>query len=282
MRFLANPLIVRMGLGLLLSMVTFVAGILIMRALRRELVESEAVPQPLGGGDDATYAYSAVIQSLKQQKFEIQNEQAAQKKRAKTSEQITAAVIANLPCGILFIGPNGLVKQANTAARQLLGFSSPLGMNPEAIFRNTTVASEGSEPVRLADEIAVSLRSRMRASFHATHITASGENRSLVFTLIPLTMDEASALACVIDDETAIAESRREKLLRSELAAEMALQLRSSISVIRDCAERLHRPEQQPTAQLALDITAEADRIETAVTGFLTEQARAKAAAANA
>jgi len=279
-RFLANPLFLRMGLGMVVSMAVFVAGILIIRALRHGLVDSEIIPEDLGKPDDATYAYSAVIQQLKQQKFELQNEHAAQKKRAKTSEQITASVIANLPCGILFIGPNGLVKQANTAARQLLGFASPLGMNPEAIFRNTMVVPEGADPVRLADEINVSLRSRMRASFHGTYETASGEHRSLAFTLIPLTMDEASALACVIDDESAVAESRREKVLRSEFVAEMALQLRSSLSVIRDRADRLSKG--QSDARLAEDITAETDRIEKLLAAFVTERAPEKAAAAHA
>ena len=282
MRLLANPLVIRMGLALLVSMAVFVAGILIMRALRRGLVESESLPEPLGSPEDATYAYSAVIQKLKQQKFELQNEHAAQQRRAKTSEQITAAVIANLPCGILFIGPNGLVKQANAAARQLLGFASPLGMSPDAIFRSTTVASESSGPTRLADEIATSLRNRVRANFRSTYETASGEHRTLAFTLIPLTMDEASALACVIDDETALAHSRREKLLQSEFVAETALQLRSSLSVIRDCAERLSKAGPHSEAHLVGDITAETDRIENLVTEFVVQHSSENAAAAHA
>jgi PAS domain-containing protein len=281
-RLLANPLVVRMGLGLLVSMAVFVAAILIIRALRRGLVENESLPEPLGSPEDATYAYSAVIQQLKQQKFELQNEHAAQQRRAKTSEQITAAVIANLPCGILLIGPNGLVKQANAAARQLLGFASPLAMSPEAIFRNTRVDSGTGEPVRLADEITASLRSRTRASFRSSYETASGEQRRLAFALIPLTLDEASALACVITDETDLAQSRREKLLQSEFVAEMALQLRGSLSVIRDCAERLSKAENQSDTRFAGDITAETDRIEKLLGEFVAEGSSGKAAAAHA
>lgn len=282
MRLLANPLVLRMGLALLVSMAVFVAGIFTIRALRRGLVENEPLPEPLGSPEDATYAYSAVIQKLKQQKFELQNEHAAQQRRAKTSEQITAAVIANLPCGILFIGPNGLVKQANAAARQLLGFASPLGMNPDAIFRNTTVDSVNGELVRLADEITVSLRSRIRASFRGNYETASGEQRSLAFTLIPLTMDEASALACVIDDETSVAQSRREKLLQSEFVAEMALQLRGSLAIIRDCADRLSQASQPGDPHVAGDITAETDRIEKLLAEFVAERSLEQAAAAHA
>ena len=282
MRLLANPLVIRMGLGLLVSAAVFVVGIFAIRALRRGLVENESLSEPLGSPEDATYAYSAVIQQLKQQKFELQNEQAAQQRRAKTSEQITAAVIANLPCGVLFIGPNGLVKQANAAARQLLGFASPLGMSPDAIFRNTTVTVGGGEPARLADEIATSLRNRVRANFRSSYETVSGEQRSLAFTLIPLTLDEASGLACVINDETDAAQSRREKLLQSEFVAEMALQLRGSLSVIRDCAEQLSKPGHQSDTHLAHDISAETDRIEKLLVEFVAERSSAKAAAAHA
>ncbi len=281
MRLLANPLVVRMGLALLVSVAVFVAGILIIRVLRRGLVENESLPEPLGSPEDATYAYSAVIQKLKQQKFELQNQHAAQQRRAKTSEQITAAVIANLPCGVLFIGPNGLAKQANAAARQILGFASPLGLSPDAIFRNTLVASGTSEPARLADEFANSLHNPIRASVHGSYETASGEQRSLSFTLIPLTLDEASALACVIGDETAVAQSRREKLLQSEFIAEMALQLRSSLAVIRDCAQRVSKAVQSDP-HLATDITAETDRIERLLAEFVAEGSPEKAAVAHA
>ena len=281
MRLLANPLVIRMGIALLVSIAVFVAGILILRVLRRGLVENKSLPEPLGSPEDASYAYSAVIQKLKQQKFELQTQHAAQQRRAKTSEQITASVIANLPCGVLFIGPNGLVKQANAAARQLLGFASPLGMNPDAIFRDTTVSAQNAEPVRLANEIAASLRTRIRANFHVDYATASGEHRSLAVTLIPLTLEEASALACIITDETAVAQSRREKLLQTEFIAEMALQLRSSLSVIRDCAERLSRAVQSDSP-LATDITAETDRIEKLLAEFVAEGSPEKAAAAHA
>lgn len=282
MRLLANPLVIRMGLALLVSMAVFVVGILVIRALRHGLVENESLPEPLGSPEDATYAYSAVIQKLKQQKFELQNEHAAQQRRAKTSEQITASVIANLPCGVLFIGPNGLVKQANAAARQLLGFASPLGMSPDAIFRNTTVALPDSEPARLADEVANCLRNRIRSTFQSSYATASGEQRSLSFTLIPITLDETSALACLVSDETALAHSRREKLLQSEFLAELALQIRASVSVIRDCAQRLGAPDQQNLSTLAGDIAAETDRIEKLVGDFVAERSSEKTAAAHA
>jgi len=280
-RLLANPLVMRMGAGLLISMAAFAMGILGIRGLRRKLVEGEPASDPLGSTDDASYAYSAVIQNLKQQKFELQSEHAAQKRRAKTSEQITASVIANLPCGVLFIGPNGLAKQANTAARRLLGFASPLGMSPEELFRDAIAIPEAGEPTRLAGELRTCLRGRVRSTFQSRYQTTAGEERSLSLTLIPLTMDDAAGLACVITDETAVSRLNREKLLQSEISVEMALQLRSSLAVIRDYANRIGH-EQQNAAHLADDIAEESDRLEKVVGGFLAEPVAKRAAAAGA
>jgi PAS domain-containing protein len=270
-----------MGLGLLVSMAAFATGILGIRALRRKLVEGESPSDPLGLTDDASYAYSAVIQNLKQQKFELQNQHAAQKRRAKTSEQITASVIANLPCGVLLIGPNGLAKQANAAARRLLGFASPLGMSPEELFRDALAIPEAREPAPLAAEVRTCLRGRIRSTFQSRYQTTAGDERSLSMTLIPLTMDDAAGLACVISDETAVSQLNREKLLQSEISVEMALQLRSSLSVIRDYANRIGH-EQQDAAHLADDIAAETDRLEKVVGGFLAEPVAKRAAAAGA
>lgn len=281
MRLLTNPLVIRMGIALLISLAAFAGGILGIRGLRRKLVEGESDSDPLGASDDASYAYSAIIQNLKQQKFELQSQHTAQKRRAKTSEQITASVIANLPCGVLFIGPNGLVKQANAATRRLLGFASPLGMSPEELFRDATAIAESGEATRLADEVRASLRGRLRATIESRYRNTAGEERTLSLTLIPLTIEEAAGLACVITDETAVSQLNREKLLQSEISVEMALQLRASLSVIRDCADKIAN-EQPDAARLSGDISAETDRLEKVVGGFLAEPAAKKAAAASA
>ena len=279
MRLLANPLVIRMGIGLLISMAAFAIGILGIRALRRNLVEGETGSESLGKTDDATYAYSAVIQKLKQQKFELQNENAAQKRRAKSSEQITASVIANLSCGVLFIAANGLVKQANAAARRLLGFASPLGMSPEELFRETLALPEAGEPSRVAEEARNSLRDRTRASFHSQYRTTSGEDRSLSLILIPIAMDDASGLACIITDETEVAELKGEKLVHAEISAEITLQVRTSLSSIQACAGRM-QDEQGNAASIANDIAAEASRIDKLL-DLLAKPAE-KARAANA
>ncbi len=284
MRLLANPIVMRMGFSLLAMLGAFAMAILGIRALRHKLVEEDATSEGLGTETDATFAYSAVIQNLKQQKFELQNEHAIQKRRAKASEHITAAVIANLPCGVLFIGPNGLVKQANAAARQLLGFASPLGMSPDELFRKTSAMPESGESTQLADAVRASLRDRQREKLNTSYESTAGEHKELSLTLIPLTVppDDASGLACVIADETTAARSRHDDQLRSEMSAQLAQELRTSLSIIRDSASRIASNDTQGATDLANDIAAQTDRLDKVVGSFLAGDLAKKAMAARA
>lgn len=267
MRLLANPIIVRMALGVLLSAVAFVVAVVLMRGLRRGIVEADTIPDNLAS-DDPQFAYSAVIQQLKQQKFELQTEQNTQRRRAKASEYISAALLANLPCGVLLIGPNGLVKQANAAARQLLGCASPLGMNSEELFRDATAVGESGESVRFAEALHDRLQQQLRGTFQV--VSGGDAQRDLVISVIPLILPpgEALGIACVIADDSAASELRQQQLLHKELSAEMALELRSSLSTIRECAERLAGGESQ-SGSLVTDITHELEHLEKVVGGFL-------------
>ena len=128
------------------------------------------------------------------------------------------------------------------------------------------------------------MRDRQRESLQASYESASGETRDLNLTLIPLTVppDDASGLACVIADETAAAQLRRDDLLRSELSAEMALELRTSLSIARDCATKIGTANTQGAAVLAADIAAQIDRVDKVVGNFLGGYSANKARAARA
>src|SRR5450432_67724 len=137
-KILVSLLFVRMAIVAGSAMAAFVLG-LVVGLLRRQMVEGSGIKEDLGPENgNALYPYTAVIQQLKQQKFALENEQQVQRRRAKTSEHITASMIAHLPCGVLFVAPNGLVKQANAAARQMLGFASPLWMSVAELFREAS------------------------------------------------------------------------------------------------------------------------------------------------
>src|SRR6201998_1348007 len=86
------------------------------------------------------HLYNTVIQQLKQQKHELQVQTLAEQRRARTTENFSQAVLSNLSSGVLVFGINGLVKQANPAAKQILGFNSPSGMSVADVFRQAAVS----------------------------------------------------------------------------------------------------------------------------------------------
>jgi PAS domain S-box-containing protein len=284
---LVNPLFVRMAAVFVLTATAFVMGLVVVRVLRRRLVEESAIGDDLGPeNSDASYPYTAVIQQLKQQKFALENEQQAQRRRAKTSEQISAALIANLPCGVLFVGTNGLVKQANAAAKRILGFASPLGMSVAEVFR-AAEANPGAETA--AGSVAELFKSALQskapvAPFETSYETPNGDERALDVTLVPMSVaaGEMVGVAAVISDKSETADFQQERERYSEASAEMALELRTSLATIREWAGQMGAATPEQRQSLAGDISAEAERLERVVGGFLAESREDQALGARA
>jgi PAS domain-containing protein len=283
-KLLTNPIFVRMAAAFLIAIAAFVAGVVALRILRRRIIEDDVLADNASEGN-TSYPYSVVIQQLKQQKFELQTEQQTQRRRAKTSEQITSAVIANLPCGVLFVAPNGLIKQANAAARRILGFASPLGMGLDELFRDASFVLNSGESGRIADLFKKTLQGPAPSPFEGRYCTANGDERALAITLIPLNTGagEPLGVASVITDESSNADSRRAQLLHGEISAEMALELRTSLAAIRVCAGQMSAAnDPRSIANFVSDISSEAERLEKLIGGFLAESVQTKASAARA
>jgi nitrogen fixation/metabolism regulation signal transduction histidine kinase len=254
-----------------------------MRRLRRSLTEEASFPDaPAAGESFPLHTYHAVIQQLKQQKHELQSLQLVERRRAKTSENISAAVLSNLSSGVLFFTPNGLVRQANHSAKQILGFASPAGMSAAEIFREAELisASDGAY-ANLAEAINVSLREKTRFQrLEARYRTPAGEERSLDITVSSVLAPDREVLgaACLINDRTEMAEIRRQQELRGEMSAEMALGLRNSLTVISGYAQQLAASRDPDLArQLAADIAAEAAHLDRTIGGFLASARAARA-----
>ena len=282
MKLLTNPVFIRMAIVLLCAVAAFVLGALGIRMLRRGLVEGAALPDSSAGESTLPMQAFTVIQQLKQQKFVLQSEQKLERRRAKASEHVTASIIANLPCGMLFVAPNGLVRQTNAAARQVLGFASPLGMSIGDLFRDARQISEPASLLTTAFERA--LHDDFRSNhFAGRYLTPHDQERTLNFTLIPIngTSGEMLGLAIAITDESGNAELRQAELVRAEISAEMALEMRTSLSAIREWTQRMSAAADSASAQhIAADIAIETDRIERVVGAFLMGNQRTRAAEA--
>jgi len=271
-RAFANPIVLRMLLGFAGMTVVFLVALFLIRYMRQSLVESSALPgDGAASGSFPLHTYHAVIQQLKQQKHELLTFQQAERRRAKTSENISSSLLANLSMGVMFFAPNGLIRQANPAAREILGFASPLGMSAAEIFANTEPLSQS--PLSLVEMIQASLRHPMPLdALEMEHVTPAGDFRILRITVTSVRSagGEVLGAACLIDDRTEMAKIRKEQEMHGEMSAEMALELRSSLATISGYGRQLAISRDPDLArQLATDIASEAAHLDHTIGGFL-------------
>jgi PAS domain-containing protein len=289
---LSNPIVVRMAVVLFAMGLSFWIATLLLRRMRRILTEeSFAIDSAPELERFPMHTYNAVIQQLKQQKHELLSVQQVERRRAKTSENISAAVLSNLSSGVLFLTTNGLVRTANAAAKSILGFASPVGMSVSEIFRDARLSSSlspGSHET-LAAAVQASLREPslrtpgLSRSVEADYITPAGDQRILEITIspVPTPSGETLGAACLITDKTEFATIQRLQELRGEMSAEMALALRNSLATISSYAQQVAvSSDPALVRQLAVDIVSEASDLDHTIGGFLGGAKAAKAAGA--
>ncbi len=281
MKLLTNPIFLRMAAVFFTAVFAFVVALLVMRRLRKGLIDEDfSLDTPRDSESLPLHTYHAVIQQLKQQKHELQSLQQSERRRAKTSESISAAVLSNLPCGVVFFTANGLVRQANGSAKHILGFASLVGMSAAELFRDADLL--GSSRTKLAEAVQAALQEKSPyRRLEAEYVTPRGEERELEITVSSLhgPGGEALGAACLINDRTEFLEIRRQQELRGEMSAEMALELRTSLTTISGYAQQFAASRDPELArQLASDIAAEAAHLDRTIGGFLAGTA-ARAAA---
>jgi len=281
MKLLTNPIFLRMAAVFFTAVFAFVVALLVMRRLRKGLIDEDfSLDTPRESESLPLHTYHAVIQQLKQQKHELQSLQQSERRRAKTSESISAAVLSNLPCGVVFFTANGLVRQANGSAKHILGFASLVGMSAAELFRDADLL--GSSRTKLAEAVQAALQEKSPyRRLEGEYVTPRGEERELEITVSSLhgPGGEALGAACLINDRTEFLEIRRQQELRGEMSAEMALELRTSLTTISGYAQQFAASRDPELArQLASDIAAEAAHLDRTIGGFLAGTA-ARAAA---
>jgi nitrogen fixation/metabolism regulation signal transduction histidine kinase len=287
-RLLANPIFLRAAIVLFFATFAFLLGLYMVRKLRKNIAEeSDLSAKPNGSLETLPlHLYNTVIQQLKQQKHELLVQSQAEQHRAKTNENFSQTVLSNLSCGVLVFGSNGLVKTANPAAKSILGFASTTGMSAEDIFRGAAVHGaklsvaetfpDGTcgEPIYVKDEIHSVLREgSKRRKIEANYETPAGDTRFLSITVsqVPAVDDGLLGVTCVINDLSELENIRRQQELYGEISAEMALQLRTSLTTIAGFAQQLANNHDPDLAKdLASDIAQEAVQLDRTIGGFLT------------
>jgi PAS domain-containing protein len=283
-KLLSNPIFLRMVLLLFAGAFAYCMGAIMVRRMRRSLLNEAAdLETPAPRELFPLETYNAVIQQLKQQKHELLSEQQVERRRAKTSESISAAVLSHLSSGVLFVTPNAIVRQANAAAKQILGFASPAGMNLAELFREATLVSATGWNANLAQSIAACLGENIPfRNLEAKYVTPAGEQRLLEITVSSVNAPSGDVVgaACLINDKTEVAMIRMQQELRGEMSAEMALALRTSLNTISGYARQLAANRDPELARrLATDIASEVAHLDHTIGGFLAGGRAASAAA---
>jgi PAS domain-containing protein len=290
MNLLANPLVLKTGLLLFAGITAFGLCLWLMRQLRKNLV-TDSVSLPFGPASAEglpVHAYHSVIQQLKQQKHELAAQHLSERRKAKASDTLSSAILANLSCGVLFLNNAGLVRQANSAARDILGFASPVGLHSSDLFRNATLRSEnatcrtGDGPEETLDQIlAPALTGKATVRGLVNYRTRDGENHVLEMTGSPVVAEDASLMGTtlVLTDKTELEGLRHDHKAHQEISADLASELRTSLTTIAGSVQQLVRSGDAETARrLADGIAREAEQLDRTISSFL---GGAKAATTN-
>ncbi|MGH9671246.1 MAG: two-component system sensor histidine kinase NtrB [Terriglobales bacterium] len=269
------------------GVLAFFGSIWLIRRMRQRITEehvAEAAPRTSADGGFTLAAYQGVIQRLKEQEKELDRLHKAERERAQASENVSAAVLSNLPSGVLLFNPAGLVQQANDAAKAILGYASPFGLHARDLFRGVArvrmAPGEAESPAEaLLDAVEQTLRrgSAFRR-LEADYLSPGGERRVLGITLSPVRTAAGDTLgaACLISDLTEITTLARQVRLRENLAAlgEMsagiAHEFKNSLATISGYAQMLTTERDAETSQqFARKIAAETSSLTRIVTDFL-------------
>jgi PAS domain-containing protein len=280
MRLLLEPTVLRAGLLLFAAIAAFGLGLFTIRRLRKSLVpEPEALNYaPLAAEGLPVHAYQAVIQQLKQQKHELATQQLSERRKAKASDTLSSTILSNLSCGVLFFNTSGLVRQANPAARKLLGFASPVGLNAADLFRTSTLRLENNSPSPVSDpSVEQSLAPALAGTsairgLVVNYFTHAGESRVLEVTASPVLAEDATLMGTtlVLNDKTDIERIRHDQKVHREISAELALGLRNSLTTIAGYAQQLACSRDTELArQLADAIAHEAAQLDRTIGSFL-------------
>jgi signal transduction histidine kinase len=114
------------------------------------------------------------------------------------------------------------------------------------------------------------------------YVTPAGQKRFLEVTVtaVKSSSDEVLGAACLINDKTEVMLIRQQQELRGEMSAEMALELRNSLTTISGYAQQLAASRDPELArQIAADIASEAAHLNHTIGGFLAGPRPVKKAA---
>ena len=297
-RLLDNPQFMRIALtvavGTFLFVLVLVVGYFLYRKLRDEVRAGTLDGSPTRVSENnaafSLAAYEGVIRKLKDQEKELERLRKSERDRAYESSSLSEAILSNLSSGVVLFNPAGLVRQANPAARSLLGYASPTGLHARDLFRGIR---QVRLPVTGSGDLTASLLAGLTDSqclvtavdsaikqghsfrrLEAEYAAPDGTQRVLGITVSPVkgATGEALGAAVLVSDLTEITHLAAQIRLREsmvalgEMSAGIAHEFKNSLATISGYAQMLRADSSDP---FAAKIAAETDSLSRVVNDFL-------------
>lgn len=301
LQLLHNPLVLKLALLFAIFVLVMLFAGFVLSHLRHTLVDSDAdKPVRVSSNDNAfaIAAYEGVIRRLKDQEKELENLRRVDREQANESASMSAAVLTNLSSGVLLFNNLSIVRQANPAAKMLLGYETIFGLHARDIFRGVshvrlpvetadfssevaeqTVdwSAEGPTPLLQAINGAIREGALFRR-IEADYTSPSGEQRVLGITLSPVRGPGGDSIgaAGLLSDLTEITNLSQQMRLREsmaalgEMSAGIAHEFKNSLATISGYAQMLEKDASPGTGQqFAAKIAGETAALARIVNDFL-------------
>jgi signal transduction histidine kinase len=292
-QILQNPVFIKLGATLFIFMMGLAVVILVIRYLRNQLVSGGEDEKRRVSVDDNAFtltAYEGVIRKMKDQEKELERLRRSERDQANESASMSEAVLSNLGSGVVLFNTANLVRQANPAAKNLLGYASASGLHSRDIFRGVSKVrmpivltsqkiddEEGASPLLKAVDAAIKQGTQIRR-IEADYRTPAGESRVLGITISPVRgpAGEPLGAAALISDLTEITQLSQQMRLREsmaalgEMSAGIAHEFKNSLATISGYAQMLQKETDATIAtQFAGKIAGETASLARIVNNFL-------------
>jgi len=286
-RFLHNPLLLKVALVGIFCIILYLISVALMRRLRQNVTaEMDSMnARPQNSSAVTLAAYEGVIRQLREQGNQLQRAREEAQQQAAANENINEAVLANLSCGVIFFDRSGVVRQANRAAKLLLGYASPFSFHIRELFRGLSRVEwlESGEEAHSQTPFVEAMQQTLRSAgpfprARIEYLTPGGHKRILGITAAAVREKngEIQGLSCVINDLTEITEisqrvDRNENLASlGEISAGLVSDFKKSLNIISGHAENLMREDTGSAGRYyAEKILSEAESLSRIVSEFL-------------
>ena len=286
-KLLHNPWLLKLVLVTACCLLLFLLAAAFIRKLRRNIsAEVESFhAKPQGNTAITLAAYEGVIRQLRDQSKELQRVREGEQQQATLTDNISEAVLSNLSCGVVFFDRMGLVRQANRAAKSLLGYASPFSFHLRELFRGITKIEwqETGELVHSQAPFIEAMQQTLRTAApfpraRVEYLTPGGHKHvfGIHATAVRNKSKEILGVSCLINDLTELTElsqqAQRNENLASlgEISAGLVNDFKKSLKTISGHAEMLMREDESAASRYyAEKILSEAESLSRIVSEFL-------------